>query len=369
MFLQQICNQLFFLLPPSIFFLIALISGIVLQQSYCFTTITFVCSAMIYVLGYYALKLYAPSYVWCWLPIIVCIIGGYSYKKSIDDFEQFFATHNNVVYQVTGKIVDKQYQKGSRHPYIFTIVVTKLINQQNKHNVNKNILVYTQYCDCMVGDTIIINNVKFKKPNNDEFVQYLQKQSISATLFVTPDKLTCIHRPMYSVWRWVHNMREQLYKRITQSLSRTSRALSSALFFGNRSHDKKTCDKVSHYFKQWGIAHYFARSGLHLVLFVIFLQWLISLLPMYLLFKEFLLLLLVFIYFLMSWASLSFMRALTTLFVYKAHVINKRAFSSISALICVAFFALLYNPHYLFFLDFQLSFFLTFNVLFLMRLF
>jgi hypothetical protein len=369
MFFQQFRNQLFFLLPPSIFFLIALISGILLQEHYCFATQTFVCITTIYLGGCYLLRRYAQNYLYHWLPVIVCIIGGYSYKHSIDNFDKFFATHENIVYQVIGKIVDKNFQKGSRHPYIFTIVATQLIDQKNKHNINKKILVYTHYCDYTIGDTIIIKNVKFKKPNNDEFVQYLQKQGISATLFVTPEKLTCVYRPMYSIRRWVHNMREQLYKRITQSLSRTSRALISALFFGNRSNDKKICDKVSHYFKQWGIAHYFARSGLHLVLFVIFLQWVVSLLPLYLLVKEFLLLLLVFIYFLMSWASLSFIRALTTLFVYKAHVINKRAFSSVSALICVAFFTLLYNPHYLFFLDFQLSFFLTFNVLLLVRMF
>ena len=344
-------------------------SGVVVQQQYQFDCTTIFCAALASLFVLFALQKQLPNFLWYCALIIVFAWGGYSYQHSIDQFDAFFITHANIKYSVTGTIVDCQYQRGSRHSYVFTVAATQLQNKKDKYRINKNMLVYTQQCDCKVGDTITINDVTFKKPNNDEFVRYLLKQGVSATLFITAKEINCTHRPERSIRRWVHSKRKKLYWSMMRSLTRTSRALASALFFGNRSDDKRTCDKVSHYFKQWGIAHYFARSGLHLVLFVIFLQWLISLLPMNLLIKEVLLLLLVFIYFLMSWASLSFMRALTTLFVYKAHVINKRAFSSVSAIICIAFFALLYNPHYLFFLDFQLSFFLTFNVLLLMRLF
>ena len=71
------------------------------------------------------------------------------------------------------------------------------------------------------------------------------------------------------------------------------------------------------YFKQWGISHYLARSGLHVVIFVMIWQTLLALLPLPLRTKNLFLILLIICYALLSWSSVSFERALLMFLLYR----------------------------------------------------
>jgi hypothetical protein len=49
-------------------------------------------------------------------------------------------------------------------------------------------------------------------------------------------------------------------------------ALFSSLFLGNRTAIKQDLEEQKPLFKVWGISHFLARSGLHLLIFIMLLQ-------------------------------------------------------------------------------------------------
>ena len=135
--------------------------------------------------------------------------------------------------------------------------------------------------------------------------------------------------------------------------------LFSAIFLGKKN-KTQTYDKSKDQFKIWGISHYLARSGLHLVIFIMIWHLILCLFPIPFRWKQSILIALALIYALLSWSSVSFIRALTVFMLYKIATIFEIQMHIVHSITLACLFTLLYNPAHLFFLDFQLSFALTF---------
>ncbi len=209
------------------------------------------------------------------------------------------------------------------------------------------------------GDTIAITGITLKKPNNGDFDFYLIKESIATS--VCMPKLPCIllSRPHFCITRALWDLKTNLLYRIKDKLSRTTFALFSSIFLGNRQIVKKEMNTIKDYYKTWGISHHLARGGLHLVIFIAIWGLLLNLTPIPFILKQLLLILICTIYLLLSWTSISFMRAFFTFFVYKLCTLSKVSPNTLHALTIVTFCLLFLNPVQLFFLDFQLSFGIT----------
>lgn len=203
-------------------------------------------------------------------------------------------------------------------------------------------------------------NISIKKPSTDSFAQYLYKEGCVA--FVCAPSLNCIilKHASSSIPRFLSDVRHAILNKLKNVLSGRTFAVVSSIFLGNRMYVKKDMDRLKHNFKTWGISHYLARSGLHVVLFVMLWHFLLSLLPLAFILKQFLLIALVMLYALLSWSSISFTRALLmfllckipALFGYQTHYVHIITLATLAILIT--------NPLQLFFLDFQLSFGFTF---------
>ena len=112
-------------------------------------------------------------------------------------------------------------------------------------------------------------------------------------------------------------------------------------------------------FQWWGISHYLARSGLHLVMFVFILHMLFMFIPIPFLLRQLVVTCCIATYMLFSWSSVSFIRSLLMIFCYllcSMFRMQQHGLHTISLACCII---LLYNPTFLFALDFQLSFGLT----------
>ena len=116
----------------------------------------------------------------------------------------------------------------------------------------------------------------------------------------------------------------------------------------------------AHSFRQWGISHYLARSGLHLTIFTFIWLMLFRLFPFSFFFKQLFMLLLCSIYLVFSWSSISFLRAFYSFFLYTICNICKIPIHFLHILTLVTLYVAICNPIQIFFLDFQLSFALTF---------
>ncbi len=281
--------------------------------------------------------------------------------------------HQQQKYQVftlvhTGKkslqaIVEDIQKTNNFYRYRTQICLTKIKDTQKTKwlNANARLWIYSRKKPSVqIADTITLEKINIKKPKKSSFYEYLIKEGISATIFLkNPDDIKVIHSPRYSIKRFIHQLKSRLISKISQKMNRETADLFSAMFLGKKN-KTQTYDKSKDQFKIWGISHYLARSGLHLVIFIMIWHLILCLFPIPFRWKQSILIALALIYALLSWSSVSFIRALTVFMLYKIATIFEIQMHIVHSITLACLFTLLYNPAHLFFLDFQLSFALTF---------
>lgn len=213
-----------------------------------------------------------------------------------------------------------------------------------------------------VADTVHCSLEKIPAPEGD-FKLYLYKEGIDATAFQPLIQSKVIHRPVYSFKRWVSQKKKTLHYRLFKKMNPSAFALFSSLFMGNRTSIKQELENHKPLFKVWGISHFLARSGIHLLIFIILLSRLLSLIPARFFIKHGFLLFCAFLYFLFSWPSVSFNRAFYTFIFYKMTTFLNIPLHSMHALALICLAILIQSPLQILFLDFQLTFLLTFSLI------
>ncbi|NBP02891.1 MAG: hypothetical protein EBU90_22800 [Proteobacteria bacterium] len=209
------------------------------------------------------------------------------------------------------------------------------------------------------GDTITCKDLVIKKSNNKAFRSYLYKQAIVGTAFQFQCKPETVIEK-FSITGWLDFHKERIFNGLKKKMPSETFAFFSSLFMGDKSRVKQTIEKHKVPFQAWGISHHLARSGLHLVLFILAWHFLISLLPFHFTLKTLCMLLLCCVYYLLTPPSISFIRAFLLFLFYKFCNLFDLPVNAVHLICLVCCLILLYSPFQLFFLDFQLSFFLTF---------
>lgn len=221
-------------------------------------------------------------------------------------------------------------------------------------------LYCTQPLQSQVGDSVSLQNVYLKKSTSNTLALFFKKQGIIATGYIGKQQtIQCRPAEKTNMTGWLHKKRDYLLQRLEKILSPRTFMLVSSIFLGYKSIKTKMSDVLYEQFQWWGISHYLARSGLHLVMFVIILHFLCMFLPIPFIVKQVLVSGCIAIYMLLSWSSVSFIRSLIMIFCYllcSMFKIQQHGLHTISLACCAI---LLYNPAFLFALDFQLSFGLT----------
>ncbi len=291
------------------------------------------------------------------------ITGILLYRNQLNKHEQFYSQTQNQYVDIIGTIIDIST---NNHPAMKTSITLQISNIKKTsfktwQPINKTISVYTSpHHKTCVGDVIILSKIQFKKPRDNSFNQYLIKQKIAATLFIGHLIYTLEHRPFWSLNHWIFNQKERLFKNIQQKMSSKTFIFFSSLFLGNRNTLKTSVQSMNEQFKKWGISHLLARSGIHLTIFIFTWQAILCFIPFSFIAKQCILLILSIIYFIFSWPSVSFTRAFSIFVLYQLCNFSKRPAHFLHLLLLTCFLFLILNPIQLFFLDFQLSFSLTF---------
>ena len=211
-----------------------------------------------------------------------------------------------------------------------------------------------------IDDVIECGPINIKLNETSDFKQYLQKEGIHGPCFIDKLSYKRMYRPTFSITDWIYWQRELLQIKLRKKMSKETYAFFSSLFIGNKHSIKSKLDEFKINFKLWGISHHLARSGLHLIIFIIIWHFLLNLLPLPFIIKHSLSTLLVGIYAIFSWPSISFWRAFISYFFYKLSILFSISLHPLHAISAVCLFFLIINPLQIFFLDFQLSFLLTF---------
>jgi competence protein ComEC len=288
--------------------------------------------------------------------------GAWLHQRELHNYDDFYTfTHNKPV-TINGIIIDKyEITSNYKKSTVITLAIDTIATQQDTKKSNKSLLFYIESNNMLaVGDTVTFFNIYCKKPSSESFQKYQIKEQIVATIFENTPTYVVNNHPTWSLRYWIWNQKKRILDGLACKLSENGFRFFSSLFLGNRICIKSTLEETNEQFKTWGISHFLARSGLHLALFVYVWQAIFCIIPLPMIAKQIIISLLSCIYFILTWTSAPFTRSFALFILNKICLFTKIPFNLLHYLTLVCFGFLLYCPLYLFFLDFQLSFTLTF---------
>lgn len=291
-------------------------------------------------------------------------LGLIFYNYRLSSYQNFA---NNIKYKnctllTVIESIDKLHEKKWRYRITGTVKALSFANVTQKTMIT--VQLYTHIKPMFkVGDLVNINNLVYRPPTQKEFALYLIKEKIGATFFCKSLIYKLEHRPKYSFKRWCAHTKKRIIKKLRTQLSPYAFSLCSSLFLGYKEVDKQSLQIIKEDFKLWGISHYLARSGLHVMTLIYLWYTVLQLLPLPYFLKEFLIFIFVLLYTLLSWSSVSFLRAFITFIAYKVCILAHLQIRPLHVLTLVCLYVLITNPLQLLYLDFQLSFGITASLL------
>ncbi len=290
--------------------------------------------------------------------ILITILCGLARTASLHHSYHSFPFSSEPA-TIEGTVLNKVKTDQPHMNQYIMVALSSVHRKTSSFNTNHKIQIYVAISpDLEVGDKVKINNIPIKKPNNDNFWHYLIKEGILTTIFTQKLEYTLSYRPTYSARRWLFTYKNNLLSSFQSQLSPATFHLFASLFLGVK--NKKALETVNRQFKYWGIVHYLARSGLHLAVVIAIYEAALRFIPLPFIAQHLLLLLLGILYYLLSWSSISFIRAFIMFLYYKLSALAQLPTHFLHILLATCYIILLTNPMHLFFLDFQLSFCLTF---------
>lgn len=300
------------------------------------------------------------------LLLISLMSGYYLYHRQISIFHDFKNTINHKTFNVTGLVVDYEKTPGNLFKHKLTVQTTLFSNSNEKINLTKCICIYTQkFPTAYVGDEILLENLRFNFASNNHFEQFLIKNNIAATVFVTTLNFKKVACPSISrATTFLKKYKRSILKKINLKMNHPTAAMFNSIFLGNKSCNKLEIVKLKHTFQTWGIIHYLARSGLHLVVIGAIWQILCNVLQIPFVLSNVIISLFMIIFCLLSWSALPFLRALIMIICYRICRFWKLQIHMLHLLNLSCIITLLHNPISIFSLDFQLSFLLTYGLIF-----
>ena len=301
----------------------------------------------------------------CVILIMCTMLGWYASWHEWQQFNNFYANVDNKIINITGTVTDYEECKHVRNKHRITLKMLYYTPDTETNTLQTaldgSLFMYVNHPSNQqlyaIGTNICVHHVFIKKPDS-EFAYYLIREDVLGSIFINNDKIYAFaSTPTW--YKSVHTARQSIFKQIQQKLSPDHFALFSSLFLGNKIYNKNATDPIQDKFRIWGIAHIFARSGMHISIIIGILFCLLWLVPLPYSLKIFIISSITLIYNILSWSSVSFMRALIMCLFSNYSLIKRRSAHSLHLLSLTTVFVLLSHPINLFFLDFQLSFALT----------
>lgn len=305
------------------------------------------------------------------LTVSCFIAGALRYEQQNNSFERFTQAACDRCCTVTAVVddIETSYRKPGSSVVTANIVEMRHKNTSIPIAAGRQLKISTRQPvqHLCAGDIITCPKIFLRSSTHDGYKRYLIKEHLAGHV-ATQRPMTVVQRPSFSLTRWLTQRRNVILERAHMQLSPTTFTLFASIFWGKKDLEAQQMDPIKDQFKIWGILHYLARSGLHVLLFVILWAWILAWLPFPFAVKQLIMAFLIIGYHLLSWPSVSFLRALAMFLLYKICLIQNLQIHVLHLLALTCMGVLLINPFQLFFLDFQLSFGLTFALAWLTTL-
>lgn len=211
-----------------------------------------------------------------------------------------------------------------------------------------------------LGNIVEYKNILFTEINNVSYKKYLLKEGIHGTSYISTKPEIIGHKETITIR--CKKALSLLEHKIAHKLSTKTSTLFSSLFLGSKKYIEAGDNSIQVLFNRWGINHFLARSGLHvtLVLFLITCLGRICLLPYR--YLNILTGALLCVYSVLSYISTSFLRALLSALGAVFCLVYEIPLNRLHVLTLTSIIILIYNPYLALFLDFQLTFLLTWGL-------
>ena len=295
------------------------------------------------------------------------IVGSFTFAIHTQQLKQAQISLAGRYQYLVGIVTDVQLLHHPLYQEHLTIALEggKLAKFFGGQRLNSQVSIYSKaHTTAVIGDKILLKSVSIKPPikNMTENDLSLAKAGSSATVFLA-SRYQCkiLERGADGIRATLWRLRQTIYNSVIRHLSAQTAAYTGLLFFGNKQHDTTT--DLQNIFARWGLSHYLARSGLHIVLLVAMWFALLRFIPINIRFKTLIFSAFVLLYALCSWESTSFLRALFVFLFTQSGLWLGRETKTLHLLTIVCMGMILYNPFLIFYLDFQLTFGLTFGLL------
>lgn len=321
------------------------------------------CAGLLYAKATENMSCATKIYILSPLLVVAFLAGIYRAQQQANNFLQLRHAVSNTKWQCTGIVtaIDPLCEK-TWH-YRLTCNAEKITTAAQEIICATRVIVYSKEKPmCNVGDLVTLHEL-FCQPtgNNNHYELYLLKENIIATVFCGNQCSISIEEQNMQPWQnLLHNKKISLVSRLQKKLSPITFALWSSLFLGYKDFSKKAIKQLRYNFSYWGISHYLARSAVHALIFLGLFAFVLRAIPVNFFVKQGLLVFLAFLYFLLSWSGISFLRAFIIFCLYKTCIFLHLQIRALYILLLALLGILLVNPAQCYFLDFQLSFGLTF---------
>lgn len=208
-----------------------------------------------------------------------------------------------------------------------------------------------------INQVVTIKHITLSQPKqHSEYERYLIKENIWATAHSKGEAIKATKDQPLSILQKTQISLNEVYG--------TTSLLFQPLFLGVKEKNKQNIQR-QHQSTYWGIAHHMARSGAHLAILFAFLTLVLHYSSRSYILKYFTCLIVLLGYASVTQLSVSFTRALLMFTLSLTCKMLNKPPSTLHILTLTTILTLLYNPMQLFFLDFQLSFGVTYIIVWL----
>ncbi len=285
--------------------------------------------------------------------------GSYRMQHIERIFYQTIAASQRTALAIQGKLLETADISDTHTRYKLLIYSAKENKRRIPMNSWQTTITAPKTSDVGVGDIVSWERVYLTiNTSNQEYIAFLINNGLIGHIR-TKQPPTLIMRPWFSARRAISNLQAKIIKAIRAYTTPETAALVETIFLGKKQAANSPIRRYRKSFQTWGISHYLARSGLHVSLLALLINFLALFCIPWFAARTWLLLILSALYTLISWSSISFIRALTFLILISIGTLQRTPPHSFVVFAWIATATMILQPHQLFALDFQLSFLLS----------
>lgn len=265
---------------------------------------------------------------------------------------------------VTGVVQEILPRLDEQEQICILMHISNIEIREKQHKVDKKIYLFLPFYTKLwikPHQKILLKNIILKHPDSTSYQDYLIRENIWAVAHQKWLSYTTLKKPSLFMQQ-IDELCAMPLHATNHAVSQLTHSLYLSIFCGKKI-KSETTTKMKELFQYWGISHHLARSGLHLIILIGLLLFLLSFIPCAASKKQWAVVVILCFYYAMTYPSVAFMRAF---YMYLFYTLCKQLYvpnNPVHILLLTTLLILTTNPHHLFFLDFQLSFSITLLIL------